>query len=77
MKEFAYCTGLADFFGFGDNCSWTVLLIGAYFFLSNGCLEPIFNKPENSIVWIILLFIILFVYNKKIASSCTSSITEF
>ena len=70
MKDYGNCTGLAELFGFGDNCSWVVLLVGAYFFLSNGCIGNIFNKSENSIVWLIALFIILFMYNQQNYASC-------
>lgn len=50
--------------GCGDNCTWIVLLIGAYFFLSNGCLGNIFGQCDNSIIWIIVLFFFLFMYNQ-------------
>lgn len=56
------CCSILD--GFGDNCSWIVLLVGAYFFLSNGCLANIFGECDNSIIWIIILFFFLFMYNK-------------
>lgn len=69
MKEYTGCNGCNDgydnLFGFGDNCSWVVLLVGAYFFLSNGCIGNIFGECDNSIVWIILLFIFLFMYNQQ------------
>ena len=68
MKEYNGCnynTGLADIFGFGDSCSWVVLLVGAYFFLSNGCIDNIFGNCENSIIWIIVLFLLLFMYNQN------------
>lgn len=52
-----------ELFGYGDNCTWIVLLIGAYFFLSNGCLGNIFGECDNSIVWIIVLFFLLYLYN--------------
>ena len=54
-----------ELFGFGDNCTWIVLLVGAYFFLSNGCLGNIFDQCDNSIVWIIILFVFLFMFNKQ------------
>lgn len=48
-----------------DNCSMIVLLVGGYFFLANGCIDNIFGNCENSIVWIIILFWLLFMYNKE------------
>lgn len=61
MKEYNGCHGLL---GLGDNCSWIVLLVGAYFFLANGCIGNIFCESENSIIWIIVLFLFLFMYNQ-------------
>lgn len=60
MKEYCGCNEL---FNFGDNCTWIVLLVGAYFFLSNGCIGNIFGECNNSIIWIIVLFLFLFMYN--------------
>lgn len=62
MKQ---CNGLEQLFGFGDECSWVVLLVGAYFFLANGCIGNIFGECDNSIIWIIILFFLLFLYNQN------------
>lgn len=51
--------------GLSNNCGWIVLLVGAYFFLSNGCIGEIFDQSDNSIIWIIILFFFLFMYNNQ------------
>lgn len=57
--------GNLNLFGCDNSCSWIVLLVGAYFFLSNGCIGEIFSQSDNSIIWIIMLFFFLFMYNKE------------
>lgn len=66
MKDCNCGNGL---FGLGDNCSWVVLLVGAYFFLSNGCIGNIFDQCDNSIIWIIILFLFLYMYNGQNCSA--------
>lgn len=50
---------------FDHDCGWIILLIAAYLFLSNGCLQNIFGECDNSIIWIIALFVLLYMYNQK------------
>ncbi|MGL4800320.1 MAG: hypothetical protein ACRDDX_13395 [Cellulosilyticaceae bacterium] len=54
-----------ELFACGDSCTWIVLLVGAYFFLSNGCLGNIFDQCDNSIIWIIILFFVLYMFNQN------------
>ena len=64
MKEYG-CGYENELFGCGNSCTWIVLLVGAYFFLSNGCIGNIFGECDNSIIWIIVLFLFLFMYNGR------------
>ncbi|MGL4800319.1 MAG: hypothetical protein ACRDDX_13390 [Cellulosilyticaceae bacterium] len=59
-----------ELFACGDNCTWIVLLVGAYFFLSNGCIGNIFDQCDNSIIWIIVLFFFLYMYNQNNGGCC-------
>lgn len=64
MKDYGITNIFGDIFE-GDTCSWIVLLVGGYFFLTNGCLDNIFGQCDNSIIWIILLLLFLYYYNEK------------